>query len=227
MKLIPYKAAVLVSALAFCVGVGVHDASAATVSIANQDTINLPPISDIQNPTPTSQDGTVLVNIFGPSFGGFGNGVYRSPFEDYNTQIIPPAYLGSPFTVIGSNGPGWAIYDLKSAQSTLRVLLGSPDSYNLIQFWSLPDLGGILLGSFIGTDFLIQGNGHDLVTFTGGPFQSVYLASTNAALEFAPLSDSATPLPAALPLFATGLGVISYFAARRRRKNMAQASVAA
>jgi hypothetical protein len=40
------------------------------------------------------------------------------------------------------------------------------------------------------------------------------------------LDDSATPLPAALPLFATGVGVIGLLARRRKRKNVAAIAAA-
>jgi hypothetical protein len=46
---------------------------------------------------------------------------------------------------------------------------------------------------------------------------------TSASGEF--LTGAATPLPAALPLFASGLGVIGFLAKRRKRKNAELAAV--
>jgi hypothetical protein len=37
---------------------------------------------------------------------------------------------------------------------------------------------------------------------------------------FAPFTPSPTPIPAALPLFATSLGVMGWFGRRRKRKNV-------
>jgi hypothetical protein len=45
----------------------------------------------------------------------------------------------------------------------------------------------------------------------------VSFASWNNAID----SPVATPLPAALPLFATGLGVMGFLAKRRKRKTVA------
>ena len=60
----------------------------------------------------------------------------------------------------------------------------------------------------------------------GGVFQSIDTGSGPyeqtggdfGQLDYAPMSVSATPLPAALPLFATGLGAMGLFCWRRKRK---------
>lgn len=50
-------------------------------------------------------------------------------------------------------------------------------------------------------------------------FQDNILSQSGAT--FTPLSGGATPIPAALPLFATGLGALGLFGWRRKRKNTA------
>jgi hypothetical protein len=226
MRPIFHAAAAIVGAFVVCASS--YDASATTVGISSQDIVNLPPIGSIVDPTPAPGPftfGSVLTGLTGPSVGGR----YRSPFEDYSfPNTIPPGYLSVPYTSIGSFGPGSAAYNFNSPQTTLVALWGSPDSYNILTFYNGLNGTGAPEGTFIGNDLLIQGNGHDLVTFlaTGGTFLSVVLSSNQAAFEFAGV-DSQTPLPAALPLFATGLGVIGYFSAWRRKKSMAHAPVAA
>ena len=55
-----------------------------------------------------------------------------------------------------------------------------------------------------------------------GFFNSVVLSSTDYAFEFANLTaydpPTVTPLPAALPLFATGLGALGLLGWRRNKK---------
>ncbi len=55
----------------------------------------------------------------------------------------------------------------------------------------------------------------DCTTFLGDQADSLQPGS------FSPASSSATPLPAALPLFASGVGAFGFFGWRRKRKNAA------
>lgn len=201
-----------------------HVASAATISIFSQDTTSLPtPPGSIVNPAPSSISGSVLTEV-----GSVAN-EYRSPFEEFNHPgTITPGYESVPYTSIGSFGSGLssATYNFASAMDTLVILWGSPDSYNTLNFWSGQGGTGTLLGSITGDKLAVQTYGYDLVTFISAlGFESVVLSSTNAAFEFADLQASA-PLPAALPLFATGLGVMGYLA-RRRKKRTGGAAMAA
>ena len=68
---------------------------------------------------------------------------------------------------------------------------------------------------FIASAFLSGGSGLDLLNCGCFASQGV-LDSSSSTLTFAP---AATPLPAALPLFATGLGAMGLFGWRRKRKN--------
>ena len=69
---------------------------------------------------------------------------------------------------------------------------------------------------------------YDISTFvfdgitSGTPFTSITLLSENSSLgsyNVPEIKFAATPLPAALPLFATGLGTMGLFGWRRKRKN--------
>lgn len=187
----------------------------------SEDTSTLPPVGQIIDPTVdiSSQFGTVLTGLTGASVPGS----YRSPFENFAApHTIPGAYLTAPFTAIGATGvPSSATYDFGSAQTSLVALWGSPDAYNTLQFWSGLGGAGSLLATFTGSDLSIQGFGHDLVTFLAEgaeTFQSVVLSSTGAAFEFAAVEQNAVPLPAALPLFGTGLGLLAYVGRRRKKR---------
>ncbi len=207
-----------------------HSASASIVSITSQDITNLPSISSIGAPTPYSNTGGNYINITGPS----SPDVYRSPFEDASTQIIPAAYLSVPFTSIGSYGPypATATYNIGNA-STFVLLWGSPDSYNTLTFFSGANGGGTNLGSFSGDAATLlnggTGLGHDLVTFTASAGNTigsvVFQDDGQAAFEYADPGE--TPLPAALPLCATGAGLIGFLARRRKQRKTGSAFAAA
>lgn len=226
MKRSAYSAAMIASVMALC-GVP-HDASANTVSIVSQNTGPLPSSTGwVVNPAPSSfTPGGVNTE-----FGSLAN-VYRSPFEENGVPgpggTITPNYANVPYTSIASFKPGSATYSFASPMDTLVILWGSPDSYNTLSFYSSSDGSGTPIDTFTGSALTAAtpGLGYDLVTFISAVgFESVVLSSTNAAFEFADLQASA-PLPAALPLFATGLGVMGYLA-RRRKKRAGGAAMAA
>src|SRR5450759_5859565 len=114
--------------------------------------------------------------------------------------------------------------------NALSILWGSPDSYNTLSFYGSNDGTGTPLYSVTGSSLLIQTFGNDLVTFLDldGFFNSVLLSSTGNSFEFANLTawdpPIATPLPGALPLFATGLGALGLLGWRRKRKAAAVAA---
>ena len=93
-----------------------------------------------------------------------------------------------------------------------------------MSFYASKDGTGTPLFSLTGSSLLIQTYGHDLVNFQtlDGFFNSVVLSSTWYSFEFANLTaydpPTVTPLPAALPLFATGLGALGLLGWRRKKK---------
>jgi hypothetical protein len=131
-------------------------------------------------------------------------GVFRSPWQGTGLE-------GSLSYTSVRNGT--AAYNITG--SALSLFWGSPDSYNSLSFWtglngtgSHFDVAGTLLGN-------PQALGHHLVLFfTDQVFQSITISSTSPAFEFA---NMVAPIPAALPLFATGLGMLGWLARRRRR----------
>jgi hypothetical protein len=134
--------------------------------------------------------------------------------------------------------------------SSASLFWGSPDFYNNISFWSGLNGTGTELFCLTGGgntagctgaplqvgELLLSmaGNGkqlHDLVSILdlGGTFQSVVLTTTTNAFEYTSIGGlnrtvSNTPLPAALPLYAAGMGVMSFFGWRRKRSKSSAVS---
>jgi len=122
---------------------------------------------------------------------------------------------------VGGSANGSATYNVNS--SSFTFLWGSPDSYNQVEFFSGANGTGSVLGTFNGADLACfasgacEDNGFDLVTFlsSGGDIGSVVLNnSTLHAFEFN-VDPAATPLPSAIYLFGSVLGVAFWMSRRR------------
>ena len=160
-----------------------------------------------------------------------------------NSQPRPPQTFNCPLTrALLTTATNIACWTVPSAaefpiprQRTIRgdtttvfsFLWGSPDSYNTVNFYSGALGSGTLIASISGSALThdTPGSGFDFVTFTatGGTIGSVVLEDAgSAAFEYADqtlgTNGAQTPLPAALPLFAGGLGLVALFS-RRRKQN--------
>jgi hypothetical protein len=202
--------------------------NAATISITSQTFTGNAPVEG--TPTPASSSGSPT---FVQSVTGSIPNVELSPYA-FNSN----GTANAPYSVIspGSVGAGDAIYNIGNS-STFTLLWGSPDTYNVVQFYSGANGTGSLLSttgastnSYIGSDLACYTTTctqtlFDLVTFTydSGNIGSVKLIDTGqAAFEY---GIAATPLPAALPLFAGGLGFLGYLT-RRRKKHQSPRALA-
>jgi len=187
-----------------------ESAQAVTFSYT-EDLVTVP--TSVSNVMPTSSTGTVVLETLSIP------GVTRSPFENFNAT--PGPGYGSAYTSINI---GSALYSFNTPENTLSIFWGSPDSYNTLSFYASKDGTGTPLFSLTGSSLLIQTYGHDLVNFQtlDGFFNSVVLSSTWYSFEFTNLTaydpPTVTPLPAALPLFATGLGALGLLGWRRKKK---------
>ena len=146
-------------------------------------------------------------------------GLYRSPFENFTPAGSQGPGYGNQYASIQQGGS--AVYNFASPQNLLSILWGSPDTYNKLSLYSGVGGTGSNLFSLTGGDLSIQTFGHDQVQIGLGnqSFLSVLLTSTGNAFEFANLQASdvtATPLPPAVLLFASGLGLVGLLAARRK-----------
>ena len=176
----------------------------------------------ISDPGPTinlTPTWSSLWNIQTVSVGG----VYRSPFENY----VPPGSqgpgYGNAFGAIQANG--FALYNFDRPENLFSMLWGSPDAYNTLFFYSGVSATGSVLLTLTGSNMLIQTFGHDQLQINFGDqfFQSVLFTTSANAFEYTNMQASdplVTPIPPALPLFATGLGALGLLGWRRNRKTI-------
>jgi len=203
-------------------------ASAATVSITSEVFTGNAPL-EAATPAPVSTTGT-----FSQSATSSITAVELSPYA-FNTGSGADgsaAATGATYSVLGASGGvvSTATYNIDS--SSLTFLWGSPDSYNQIAFFSGPNGTGSLLDTITGSNLACSSSTcketlFDLVTFAvsgGGTIGSIVLTDLGSAFEFGfttPPPVAATPLPAGLPLFATGLGSLGLLGWRRKRRKAA------
>ena len=164
----------------------------------------------------TSGDGTQvsLGDTIGSMYDQLTVGAYNGTFQA-GTIILNPL----TFTV-GVNATVPQVYDNLSFQETMTVDAGTPEQltipFDLSINYSdtLTIIGGETL-SFIegGSLWQVVVNGLTLGPSAGGTMYANLTAQVS--------DPPAAPLPAALPLFASGLGAIGLFGWLRRRKNAA------
>jgi hypothetical protein len=202
-----------------------HSANADTVSISSETDYGTGAVPQEGDAAPADKSGTYATGVYGTDGGGALSPYASEPgFSDSNSALL--------YNVISAGGgsSGSATYNLGGA-TTYSLLWGSPDAYNTVTFWTGANGTGSVIdtlagpASFTGANVgcyvadTCQGQYASLVTFTAsvaGSIGSVVLADTGeAAFEF----GTVTPLPAALPLFATGLGALGLLGWRRKRKN--------
>jgi len=106
---------------------------------------------------------------------------------------------------------------------------GSPIVFPFLTFYTVADFGGLSAGQQpgdVGTNGDPGINFFDLlgVLVFSGPGSAPVFSPGVFVVGDDTLTVTATPLPAALPLFATGLGALGWIARRRKRKNAAFAA---
>jgi hypothetical protein len=169
----------------------------------------------------TNSDAAVILNLT-KDWGGIGN---------FNWYTAANGYTDIRLT----NG---------AQIQTLQFLGGSgrafPDANNRVAYQLL--LHGLVVGtgSLLDNTFCcgnLGGGFYQAVTFSGGGFDEVRVQGDTGLDSFNPnafdvqaldniTATSVTPIPGALPLFATGLGVIGLLGWRRRRKAQVALAVA-
>ena len=175
-------------------------ANAATVSL--DYTLPTPDAAGVLAPTSTT--GTVGLNVIGNDFAG--SELSRSPWD---TTIYEAT--GKYNAVYGG---ATATYLYSVDQTEFSLMWGSPDTYNTLEFFN----NGGSVFSVVGT--AVQppvSSGFVNVSVTDLVFDKVVFSSADDSFEYAKLSHSPIPIPAAVWLF--GSGLLGLVGIARRNKN--------
>lgn len=190
-------------------------AQASTVTISSQDTTVLPSAAFVT--APNSFTGPFVLS----TTGSIAN-VQRSPWGDSDTT--------HPYSVLSAGGTAASSATYNLGSTGFSFLWGSPDSYNVVTFYSLANGGGSVLGTFTGTNLVppaSAGAGFDFISFNvdTGTIGSVVLADTGqAAFEYANVGT--TPLPSTWLMLLSGFAGFGFLAYRGTRKSSAALAAA-
>ena len=198
-------------------------ANALTVTIVSQDytdfTVATLP-ADTPQITPTFTTGTFEQDVMGSVLSGPGSH-YRSPFENFTSPGT--GVLGWNSVRYDSVEAGASAWFQVAPSLSMSMLWGSPNSYNTIKLCTSNSLSTCGLAAWVPT-VTPTTYGHNEIVFNSDTvFTWIYMTTGQDALEFANLTvspnhASLTPIPAALPLFASGLGGLGLISWRRKRK---------
>jgi hypothetical protein len=173
---------------------------------------------DFDNPGNTSI-GTVTTSLVGTIFGSNpvpsnSNNIWGNAFPGLSSVTVdltnPATYVGFTW---GTPDPTNTVQVYDAANNLLATYTADSTSLNIAQFHDNAN-GGAGTGYF---------------NLTAGPGESigrlVLTADNNDDFEVdnfsAVVPSATTPLPAALPLFASGAGLLGFFGWRTKRKNTA------
>jgi hypothetical protein len=138
-----------------------------------------------------------------PAFANISSGpATLTPYSSYS-GISGPTSFGSGFTSVAASGSGDIVEVVGSAS-----LLDLPSGY--------------VSGALLSNTSAYTSTTLSLLGVTPGTYEWTW--GTGATADSFTLEIGTTPLPAALPLFATGLGAMGLFGWRRKRKTAAIAA---
>ena len=148
---------------------------------------------------------------------GNQNGVYRTPWDETSNAEVENKSVNNAgsidfFATGPGNQPNPAKLVFDTVQNSLSFLWGSPDTYNDLIFY----LAGSVVAEFQGSP--ITGSpsaGSVFVTYSGLFDQVWFKSDPNNAFEFASITATPVPLPAAGWLLLAGIGGLVVM--RRRR----------
>jgi hypothetical protein len=191
----------------------------------------------------TFTNGDFEGGVYSDNFGGATNTNTKVPIgwtPNLGFDEIP-AYNGVEefFGVGGSYALKFGNYSYQDASTLSQTFTDVSGQNYTVDFYAYSGIAGnegnpVFLSVNVGVHGITQGNGasttYQLYTFsfTGNGTDTLVISGYNNPsywyLDNFTVEATATPLPAALPLFAGGLGVIGLLARRRKRKAAALAA---
>lgn len=192
-------------------------AAALFAAPAKAATLSLGPLDPIVVGTPVADAttaGLVQEGVTGQVIDAyFGR---KSPWASTsNPGNSYTAIFGGP---LHGNVTGTATYNI--ASSAISLLWGTVDDYNAVYFMSGNSIIDTVTGGDVISFFGLTPGASDvnLMIQAVGNFDSIVFASTGNAFEYANISVTAVPLPAALPLYGAGIAVLGFVGWRKRKK---------
>jgi hypothetical protein len=140
--------------------------------------------------------GKVIFTDWTQNPGFLGGQVYTGNVNQTSIITVNAPFDAGITTPLAVTNPGWGVFSMGLSGAVVAATFANGDA-------------AILVGN--GGRTIVNGFLSDTVAS-----QQLY---TNELNSFA--ADAAVPVPAALPLFATGLGIVAFFARRRTRKTVA------
>lgn len=223
------KLSIALSALLF-----VSQANAATVNVSNDfyegtaggglNSVNIAPYA----PFATAPDLNPAVSVT-ESVTGSVDGVRRSPWQWTRTGATQNE-AGGLYTAVQANGSGDLVFN--TLKNTLQLAWGSPDSYNILEFFNGATLIASITGANIQQSVGLPSIGVNFVTLfliagqsDSGLFNMVRFRSPGAnAFEFANVlatgpndNNPIVPLPAGLILLLSGLCGLGFLSRARAK----------
>jgi hypothetical protein len=168
----------------------------------------------------------------GTTISGSGSGLGNNFFQEAFTASITAAVSQIDVAVSNVSGTNSALVQLTDdVAGFIGPQLGAWTLTNLPSFGSASTIQPSQTISGINGINLTAGTSYFLIVSSVSPTNDTYDAWNNSGTGpdgFDVLSSdpSTTPLPTALPLFATGLGAMGLFGWRRKRKNAAALAAA-
>jgi hypothetical protein len=167
------------------------------------------PAADTGVPSPTYTAGTVYENLTNSV-----RNQYRSPWQGTALDGI------GTYTSVQKDS--YASYVFDAGYYAVDFMWGSVDSYNSLEFYYQGNWVDALHGDDAQLASVSNGLGFIVASImAAGVFDEIRFMSGNNAFEYANLTVSAVPLPAAFPLYGAGLAVLGFLGWRRRRKSAA------
>lgn len=170
------------------------------------------PAADTGVPSPTTSVGTVYQNLTGSV-----PNQYRSPWQGTAMDGI------GTYTSVQKDS--YASYVFDTGYYAVDFMWGSVDTYNGLEFYYQGNWVDALHGDDAQLSSVSNGLGFIVASIMAtGVFDEVRFTSGSNAFEYANLTVSAVPLPAALPLYGAGLAALGFIGWRKRRKSAASAA---